>query len=194
MLGAIKYGLRKLFDPSGRDARQTFWYYVLFIVILRFAASMVVTIPMMVTTIGDTVAAARDGADPATMQQQTNAAMIAMMPRFMWLGIVVGVASMLLLVTSVVRRLHDSDLSGWLVLVPVALHTYAITQVPAQMAKAIEMMEHLDAKTPPNAMAMMQGQGAAALIAWLPALIVVGIGVRASTPGPNRYGAEPVSF
>jgi uncharacterized membrane protein YhaH (DUF805 family) len=194
MLGAIKYGLRKLFDPSGRDARQTFWYFVLFVVILRFAASMVVTIPMMVTTIGDTVAAVKNGADPATIQQQTNAAMIAMMPRFMWLGIIVGVASMLLLVTSVVRRLHDSDLSGWLVLVPMAIQAYAMTQVPAQMAKAIDLMEHLNAKTPPNPVAMMQGQGAAALIAWLPALIVVGIGIRASTPGPNRYGTEPVRF
>ena len=34
MLGAIKYNLANLTNFSGRDARQTFWYYVLFLVII----------------------------------------------------------------------------------------------------------------------------------------------------------------
>jgi hypothetical protein len=37
MLGAIKYNLSHLLDFSGRDARQTFWYYVLFLVMLDIA-------------------------------------------------------------------------------------------------------------------------------------------------------------
>ena len=31
MLAAIKHNLANLFNFTGRDARQTFWYYVLFV-------------------------------------------------------------------------------------------------------------------------------------------------------------------
>jgi uncharacterized membrane protein YhaH (DUF805 family) len=34
MLASIKYNLSHLLDFSGRDARQTFWYYVLFLFIV----------------------------------------------------------------------------------------------------------------------------------------------------------------
>lgn len=49
MLGAVKYNLANLANFKGRDARQTFWYYVLFLVIVQFAVSMVFTIPMYVS-------------------------------------------------------------------------------------------------------------------------------------------------
>ena len=37
MLDAIKHGLANLFNVSGRDARQAFWFYVLFIYIVIIA-------------------------------------------------------------------------------------------------------------------------------------------------------------
>jgi uncharacterized membrane protein YhaH (DUF805 family) len=63
MLGAIKYNLANLFNVSGRDARQTFWYYVLAIVVLHIAASMAISIPMMATAMASAFEAANAAAD-----------------------------------------------------------------------------------------------------------------------------------
>ncbi|MDE2437162.1 MAG: DUF805 domain-containing protein [Sphingomonadales bacterium] len=194
MLGAIKYGLSKLLDPSGRDGRQTFWYFVLFVVVLRFVAGMVISIPLTTRTITSAVEAAKAGADPAAAQAQTMAAVTAMMPQLAYYGMAVGAVSMLLLAAALVRRLHDSDMSGWWVLLPGAIYAYALARTPEQVAKAMEIMQHMDGKTPPNPMTMMQGQGAMMILPWIPVLIAIWFGVRASTPGPNRFGDAPVNF
>ncbi|MBD3814359.1 MAG: DUF805 domain-containing protein, partial [Betaproteobacteria bacterium] len=46
MLGSIKYNLANLANFNGRDARQTFWYYVLFLVVIQFGAGIIAAIPM----------------------------------------------------------------------------------------------------------------------------------------------------
>jgi hypothetical protein len=62
------------------------------------------------------------------------------------------------------------------------------------MDRAMEMMDAASSGTPPDPMAMLQGQATDTLIAWLPYLVVIIIGVLKSTPGPNRFGDSPVSF
>lgn len=194
MLGAIKYNLSNLTNFSGRDARQTFWYYVLMIVVLRFAAGMVVTIPMMVSTFTSAFEAARVGVEPAAFQQQINAQTIAMMEQLQWLTIGIGVISGLLLLAALVRRLHDSDHSGWWATLPAVLYTYALWNVPRQVRQAAEIMTSMDPDNPPNPLAMMQGQVANMAITWLPLVVVIVIGSLKSSPGPNRYGDASVSF
>ena len=195
MLGAIKYNLANLTNFNGRDARQTFWYYVLLIIVARFAASMAVSIPMMAGAIGSAVSAAQQGSDPAAAQAQMMSQMSEFMPRMMWFALAVGVITALLLVASFVRRLHDSDLSGWWAALPFALHAYALSQVPAQMDKAIALMNSISTSaTPPNPMTMMQGQGLMALVTYLPLIIGVILAVRKSSEGANRFGDNPVSF
>ena len=46
MLKAIKHGLGNLLNFGGRDARQAFWYYVLFVYLVMTAISMIVIVPM----------------------------------------------------------------------------------------------------------------------------------------------------
>ena len=194
MLGAIKYNLANLANLNGRDARQTFWYYVLFVVVIRFIASMAISIPMMAGTIGSAVASAQQGADPAAAQAQMMGRMTEFLPRMMWFGIIIGVITALLLVASFVRRLHDSDLSGWWAALPLALHGYALSQVPAQMGRALEIMSTAGSGTPPDPMVMMRGQGTMALVTWLPLIIGIVLAVRKSSEGPNRFGETSVSF
>jgi uncharacterized membrane protein YhaH (DUF805 family) len=194
MLGAIKYSLANLLNGNGRDARQTFWYYVLFIVILRFLASMLVSIPMMVGTMRSAVSAAQQGSDPVAAQAQMMASMVQYMPRMMWLGLIVGVVSALLLAASFIRRLHDSDLSGWWAALPLALYGYALSRVPAQMDRAMEIFSTASSGTAPDPFAMMKRQGATALLTYLPIIIMIILGVRKSTDGANRFGDTPVSF
>jgi uncharacterized membrane protein YhaH (DUF805 family) len=194
MFGAIKYGLVNLANFKGRDERQTFWCYVLFLVILRFIAGLAISLPTTAHAMSVAMQAAQSQADPATMQAQMFAAMAESLPMAMWLGVVVGVVTAILLVASLVRRLHDSGLSGWWALLPAALQAFALAQAPAALHRAMDMLTHLDARTMPNPAAMMQAQGVTALIGWLPAIIVVIAGVRKSNDGPNRFGEAAVRF
>ena len=194
MLDAIKYNLSNLPNFEGRDARQTFWYYVLFIVILRYAASMLVTVPMMINLFGGIFAAARQGADQAVVQQQMAGLMADSMPMLFWFAIGVGLVSALLLVAALVRRLHDSDHSGWWAVLPATLHATALAALPAQMHLVQDAIGQMSTQTPATPMTMMRAQGAFGLIGWLPIILVIIAGVLKSTPGPNRYGESPVSF
>ncbi len=58
----------------------------------------------------------------------------------------------------------------------------------------MDMLTHLDGQTMPNPTAMIQGQGATAPLGWLPAAIVIIIGLIKSSDGPNRFGEAPIRF
>ncbi len=194
MIGAIKHGLTNLFNFTGRDARQTFWYYVLFVVILRVIASMMVSIPMMVGAFGSAIESAKSGADEKVMQARMMTAMADSLDTMVWFGIAIGVVTAVLLCASIVRRLQDSDLSPLWVLPPGALYFASLSQVPAQMDIAKKMMAEMASKPQVNPYAAMGAQSGYTLLAWVPVLLIIYFGVRKSTPGANRYGAEPVSF
>lgn len=194
MLGAIRYNLANLMNFNGRDARQTFWYYVLAIVLLRFLAGLAISIPLMVNTFGSAMHAARSGVEPEVFQRQISDQTIAMMEQMQWLSIGIGVISGGLLLAALVRRLHDSDHAGWWAAIPASLYAYSLWRIPAQIHQATELLTHMNTGNPPNPIAMMQDQVGNVAIGWLPLIIVIVIGVLKSTPGPNRFGDSPVSF
>ena len=193
MLGSIKYNLRNLTNFSGRDARQTFWYFVLFIAILRWIAGSFFAVPMMVKMFGTMFSAIKQGGRPEALQGQINGEMVAMMQDMVGVSIAIGVVSGLLLVAALARRLHDSDLSGWWAAAPAVLYIAALGLIPAQIHQAAEILQTAGTK-PMDPAAMIQQQGTLALVAWIPLIMVIVIGVRKSTPGPNRFGESSVSF
>src|SRR5688500_6326199 len=79
MLDAIKYHFRHLTDFSGRDARQTFWYWMLFLFLINMAVSIAATVPMMVDMMSSAFAAAERGDDPVAAQQVALAQMAGSM-------------------------------------------------------------------------------------------------------------------
>ena len=196
MLGAIKYALANLANPAGRDARQTFWYWVLAVVVLRFAASMALSAPLTLKIMATAMHAAQNGAaqDPAAMQAMTTQLILAELPKIVWGGVAIGLVSMALLAASLVRRLHDSGLSGWLVLVPGAIYAFVLARMPAQVGRVADVLATLDPANPPNAGALIRAEGAMALLPYVSLLLAVWFGMRTSTPGPNRFGDAPVRF
>lgn len=194
MFGAIKYGLSNLVNFSGRDARSTFWYYVLCLVIVRFLAGIAISLPMTVRATAVAMEAAQSQADPATINARMIAALAETMPMVIWLGVGLALATALLLVASLVRRLHDIGLSGWLVLVPLGLQAIIFAQVPAAFERVKDVLSHFDGKTAPNPAYMMQGQGMTVLLGWLPVIFVIVIGLIKSNDGPNRFGEAPIRF
>lgn len=196
MLDAIKHGLGNLLNGNGRDARQAFWYYVLFIYLVTTAISMVFVMPMMIQGMMKGIQqgiAQGQGQDPAATQAAVQAVMMGSMsdllPKMIWLTVAIGIIMLLSLAAAFVRRLHDSGLSGLWALVPAACQAVSIATMPSQLARMQQAMQTADLTNPAAGMLMMRGSmGAGQLLAWVAIGVVVALGVRKSTPGPNRFG------
>lgn len=196
MWGAVKHALANLTNPNGRDARQTFWYWVLAVFVLRYAAGMIVSFPMTMKIMNMTMQTVASGKpdDVAVMQSRMMAMMAEDISRMVWIGVAISLVSMLLLVCSMVRRLHDSNLSGWLVLVPGGLYAIAVAQQPKQIEATVNLLKSMKPGAPPDLSQMMQAQSGLGLLAWVAIALVIWIGVRDSDEGPNRFGDAPVRF
>jgi len=190
MLGSIRYCLARLVDFTGRDARQTFWYYVLFLALLNVAISMAVTVPMTVDIAGGAMAAAKSEAQKAAFLARMNH----------WFAISVWVSSaaslviMLLAAAAVVRRLHDSDHSGWWILLPVATNLASIVFSLQTQDRMQRVFESMLANTPGLHQAAEQQQQTSAygMIGWIGLIAVFIFGILKPTEGPNRFGDAPV--
>lgn len=196
MLGAVKYALSNLTNFQGRDARQTFWYWVLAVYIAIFAVSLVVTVPTMIAAIGEAVQTAmRNPENPAAMEAMMNDRISSMIGSTMWLSVATSAATLLLLAASTVRRLHDSDLSGWWALVPGGAQLAVLILMPAQISRMTQFVAGASG-TGPNLAADPYSAmfSAAGLLAWVPWIALIVLGVRKSSEGPNRYGETSVSY
>lgn len=118
-----------------------------------------------------------------------------MMGSIVWVSGVTAVLYILLLAAAFVRRLHDSNLAGWWGLIPAACQIFALSRIPATMDA---MKGIMTVSTDPNPYAQMQGfqqqMGITSLVGWVPLIMLVVLGIRKSTDGPNRYGEAPVRF
>ena len=95
---------RRYVDFSGRSQRKEYWMFYLFVVIVYFVLSLIMS--MGAPTI-----------DPATGQMSGGGALatigLALLGIF-WLGTFIPALAV------AIRRMHDQDRSGWWILVPIA--------------------------------------------------------------------------
>jgi len=192
MLAAIKHNLANLFNFTGRDARQTFWYYVLFVYIVTTVVSMLAMIPAMVEMFTNIIDVAKAGGSPELAQQTMANSMSGLFSSVGWVSIVVGGLFIILLAASLVRRLHDSDMPGLWALAPGALQVMGMAMMPAQLAAITAAMADPAAMSDPTA--LYRAQGVAGLIGWVAIGLVIWFGVRKSSAGANRFGDSPASF
>src|SRR5688500_10659482 len=141
MGGAIKHNLTHLLDFSGRDARPTFWFYVLFLFLVYMAIALVGSFALIGSLMSPVLEAANAGGSEQDMQARMAGQMGSMMGRMMeamvWVSVVVTILMDLLLAASFVRRLHDSNSSGWWALAVLAAQLASI----AAMIPMIEIMK-----------------------------------------------------
>jgi len=193
MLASIKYNLRHLLDFSGRDARQTFWYFVLFLYVANMGLSLIITIPLMATMMSRIVAAAQTG-DPETVDQMMPQMMGDFIGPILWLSVISGVFFVVLLSAAFTRRLHDSNLPGWGLGVLV-LYLASLARIPSMIEAMKGFMTIQTGENPiVHAQAFQQQIGLISLLGWVPMILFIIFGVRKSTDGPNRYGEAPVRF
>jgi uncharacterized membrane protein YhaH (DUF805 family) len=157
--------LRRYAEFSGRSRRMEYWMWVLF----QFLIGLAVMVLMVLAG-----GSALMSGDPAAMMAMGGVALL-IYGLYLILALVFFIPN--LAVT--VRRLHDTNRSGWWILAPLA--PYLLMIVAASMAIS----------SPDSAgFAGMLG-----LIAML-AVLVLGITVLVflfleGTRGPNQYGADP---
>lgn len=194
MLGAIKHNLSNLTNFEGRDARQTFWFYVLFLVIVQYAIGVVITAPMMGGMMQDAFRGASEGVSEGELHRQMMRTMSGSLRNSIIASIVVSLLAAFCLLASFVRRLHDSGRPGWIAAVAFVLVVASQAAAIANMNTVLDAMMIAD---PGDPLAMMQAQRPLLMtgaFSWIGYLIVIVFGVWPSTPGPNRYGDEPARF
>jgi uncharacterized membrane protein YhaH (DUF805 family) len=194
MLGAIKYNLSNLANFKGRDARQTFWFYVLFLVLVQYAIGLLISLPMMGEGMSTAFKAAKSGVPAEQMQQQMMAGMAGMMRTSMLASAGVSVLSALLLVAAFVRRLHDSGRPGWIAAIPFLLVLGALGYSMAHLEPMLEAMAHIDAAKPTAMLEAQRPMLVASALSWVGYLVVIVFGAWPSTDGPNAYGEDSIQF
>ncbi|MCB2088177.1 MAG: DUF805 domain-containing protein [Sphingomonadaceae bacterium] len=195
MLAAIKYNLSHLTQFDGRDARQTFWYYVLFLVVMQFGVGIIAAIPLYIDMFTGAFQAAQAGMDEQQMQAMMMANMGDQLRTQVWISAGIGVVISALLAASFVRRLHDAGFTGWIAIIPIATYFFSLGYNIVNLDNMLALMEKAMSATNPQEAFAIQGQMAStSLISWVGILVVIGFGVLKSQAGPNKYGDAPVSF
>lgn len=192
MLTAIKYNLAHLTDFTGRDARQTFWFYVLFLVIAQFAISMAISIPLTGAMVGDAFVATKQGATNADIQARIMDRVGGMMRASMWRSVVLSLIRSAMMAAAFTRRLHDSGKTGWIALATFAIQIIALALVFTSIDDAVQMVVLTQSGDMSAVQALQKKFAVQSLLGWVPTAIVIVFGVWPSTMGENRYGPQPL--
>jgi uncharacterized membrane protein YhaH (DUF805 family) len=160
--------LRRYADFSGRSRRMEFWMWKLF----TFLIGMVVWIVIM-TMIGG---AALGSGDPQALAAAGGGAMVVIL-----LYALFALAIFIPDLAVTVRRLHDTDRSGWWILAPLVPYVIGIVAALGGAASGEQ-----------------GGIAAGALIAGIAGLAALVLGIvllvfmfLEGTRGPNRFGPDP---
>lgn len=192
---AIRYNLANLTNFSGRDSRSTFWFYVLFLVILQIVISIGLSVLASGSIMVDAFHSAKDGTDQVVMQQHIVMGMGNMVRITMWGGVVLSFLMTLMLVAAFTRRLHDSNKPGWIAGVAVVVQLLALALTIGMIGEMVSFIGSMKVGDPAAMQAAVQAQRAKyalnGLLGWIPLLLVIIFGVWPSSDGDNRYGAEP---
>jgi uncharacterized membrane protein YhaH (DUF805 family) len=191
MFAAIKYNLLHLADFRGREDRPTFWWYVLFLVILDFILGLALSGSMAAGGISSAYHAAQAGASQEEIQAQMMQQVGAHLGTMMWLSVAIRLLITVLSVAAFVRRLHDSNNSGWWAALAVAVQVAALVMA---LSMTGELAGIVGSVAGGNLAPAQQAQGDMSrlgLLGWVAPLIVLVFGVMKSSPGPNRYGEAP---
>lgn len=194
MIRETKHCLAHLTDFEGREARQTFWLYVLALVILQFLIGILAAIPLGVSMFDTIFEGVQGGADPADMEGLVLASMSDGLETTFWISSAANVLTAALFVAAFVRRLHDAGFAGYWAVIPLAAQAVSIAYGFSQ----IDDLQTMFASAPDVAtMEQMEADltsSPASYISWIGYIVVIGFGVLKSQEGPNRYGEEPVRF
>lgn len=193
MLQAIRFNLAHLGDFGGRQGRPSFWYWVAAVALFNVLATILISIPMAMSAVGAAMQVGKTG-DQAAIEAAVAQGMSGQIGMVVWSSVAINAINAVLLSAAFVRRLHDTGLPGWIVIVPLACVAassgLAIVHIP-EMAAA--MTQAIATQSADAAEAAKQSGGLESVLGWLPLLILIGFGIRKSQPESNRWGEPPAA-
>jgi uncharacterized membrane protein YhaH (DUF805 family) len=161
--------LKRYADFSGRSRRMEFWMWQLFQLLVYV---LVVVLAMALG--GGALMMMGSGGDPASLMAAGGAMMIVIMLYSLYC-----LAVLIPSIAVAVRRLHDTDRTGWWVLAPLA--PYVVMIVAGAMVAAS-----------PDSAAAAGGIVLVSMVAVVVlALVLLVFYFLEGTKGPNRYGPDP---
>lgn len=160
--------LKRYAEFSGRSRRQEFWLYTLGVWLL-FIILGVIAMVIGIGSVG------------MSSQQNPAAGLVGMAASMGIFSIVFMILGLGLLIPSIavaVRRLHDTNRSGFWLLMPIGLYILAIAVVLAGAA---------------NQSGALAAVGIIlSLLQWVASIVLIVFYCLPGTPGPNKYGADPL--
>jgi len=157
--------LKRYAEFSGRSRRMEFWMWVLFTVIVSVVLGVIDGILGFSTT-RSSMSTSATGAGFSTMSS---------------IGILGGIWSLGTLIPSIavsVRRLHDTDRSGWWILLPALPYLAGIVVIVIGAASGSFGLAGLG--------------GVLMLIGVICAIVLLVFYCLPGTAGPNKYGPDPL--
>jgi uncharacterized membrane protein YhaH (DUF805 family) len=157
--------LKRYADFNGRSRRMEYWMFALFQFLLYL-----VLFAIMLGVAGGTAAMSGGGTNGA-VGLLMSMGVLAIFMVVIWLGLIIPALAV------AIRRLHDTDRSGWWLLVYVI--PYVIGTVVTVMGSTAQS----------GGLALLGGLFS--LIGLIGALVLFVFTVSPGTPGPNRFGPDP---
>lgn len=162
---------KRFFDFRGRSRRKEFWMYTLFVVIV----SIVLSILDSMLGLGGDMSGSADVTDGSAAAAGALSG-----------GLLANLFALVTLIPSLavsVRRLHDTDRTGWWVLLPF-LPLFA-----GGVAMGIGAAQMAMGGTGMGGIAMVGG--IMVLVGLVTAILLLVWYCTSGTPGPNRFGEDP---
>lgn len=193
--------LTGLIDFQSRENRQPFWLWILIVYIVQFVVMIIAMIPIMTTWFDQMMPALQ--ADPHRFDNDPQAMMqlmVPMMQNVITMTVVSATLFFVLSAAAVVRRLHDSNRSGWWSLPYYAMQVISPVFMLSFFPRYFTMMASLQPGSQPDVtnpafqqatqsmalMSLVNLLGFAVLVMMIVLLVLPG------TVGPNRFGDDPL--
>jgi uncharacterized membrane protein YhaH (DUF805 family) len=164
--------LRRYAEFTGRSRRQEFWMYMLLLLIIW----MVAIIGIMVMGAGAlSMAGANADGSPRV------AGMMGIFASMGIIAVILGIVWLALLIPTLavqIRRLHDTDRSGWWIMIywgPAILSWIVNFAGAASQSTSLVMLG-----------------GLCSLLALIASIVLLVFWCLPGTNGPNRFGADPL--
>lgn len=186
----LKRNLTGLLDFTGRQNREPFWIWVLICYGVQMVIGMFGMIPFFMSIFTNMQREMARGPSAApTPPDQFFTDMQPMMVGMAIVGAIGALVFIALLAAAVARRLHDRDLSGWWALPVFVLHLVSQFSAISMMSSAKFSLK----PDPQHPFAHVgQGFGPIQLAALLAVIVLVVFLALPGTPGPNRFGEDPL--
>jgi uncharacterized membrane protein YhaH (DUF805 family) len=196
--------LTGLIDFRGRENRQPFWLWILIIYAFQMIVGMILMIPIMINLFQRIMPMAQR--DPHAFDNNPQVMMQSMAPmmqQIMSMSAVMALVLIALVAAAVVRRLHDSDRSGWWSVPVFAIQIVSPLVMAAVFPRyfaAMGAMGSFGPGRPPNFadpafQSAMRTMNLVSLVNLLGFVLLVTLIVFLALPGtvgPNRFGDDPL--